>query len=493
MRRDRTAPKIKWSIFASFILFTAVILMALWVLQSLLLETFYFLGARNRMREVLLGFENITDAEIFAEHAEDVASEGQIVVLCYVMNERISVYAKADEDNADLATTLDDGTLRGIYERTKQNGGVLQERFDEVLEHSIRRPVRHSDNRMLTATVLEREGEADLLLLLDCAIALPSTTVSTMKQQLVFASLVLLGLAAAVSFFIARHISRPLVRISQKAKRISEGKYNTDFSERSYREIEELSETLNQASVELSKIDRLQKELIANISHDLRTPLTMIIGYAEVMRDIEGENNPENMQVIIDEAKRLSVLVNDLLEISRIQGGISQRHDEAFVMEEMVKETVERYRRLKEGGGFVFLCNAEGETRVIGDKSKILQVLCNLLNNAINYSGEKKQIELSVLHDGDAVRVEVKDYGMGIPEKDLPNVWQRYYKVDKVHRRSSVGSGLGLSIVREILEMHYARYGVTSKVGEGSVFWFSLPVEKETMLGEPLLSLPRSC
>ena len=492
MPRKRKAPEIKWSVFATFILFTAVILMGLWLLQSLLLETFYFLGARSRMKNLTPVFETMASQEEFSEYAESVANTEKMAVLCYEMGERPVTYVKAEQDASNLIMTLDDNTVRGIYERTKQSGGFLQERFDVTLSHSNRRPVRYSDNRMLTATVIERVGEKDLLLLLDCAIVLPDATVTTMRQQMIFASAVLLGLAAAVSFFIAGHISRPLVRISQKAKRISEGKYTTDFSERSYREIEELSETLNQASVELSKLDRLQKELIANISHDLRTPLTMIIGYAEVMRDIEGENNPENMQVIIDEAKRLSVLVNDLLEISRIQGGISQRNDEVFVIEQLVTETIERYRRLKEGAGFDFVCHAEGNSRVRADKSKILQVLCNLLNNAINYSGESKKIELTVLREETAVKVMVRDYGIGISEEDLPNVWQRYYKVDKVHRRSSAGSGLGLSIVREILEMHHARYGVISKPGEGSTFWFSLISEKELTLVETPLSLPPS-
>lgn len=492
MRRDRKAPDIRWSIFATFILFTAVILMGLWLLQSLLLETFYFLGARNRMKNLAPAFESISDRDAFIEYAESVSAAEKMAVLCYEIGEEMTVYAEVEADPSNLIMTLDNNTIYGIYKRTKGNDGFLQERFDVTLDHSNRRPVRHADNRMLTAAVIERVGEDDLLVLLDCAIVLPDATVDAMRQQMIFASVVLLGLATVVSFVIAGHISLPLVRINEKAKRISAGKYDTDFSERSYREIEELSETLNQASMELSKIERLQKELIANISHDLRTPLTMIVGYAEVMRDIEGENTPENMQVIIDEAKRLSVLVNDLLEISRIQGGISQRNDEVFVLEEVVTETVDRYRRLKAEAGFSFLCEAEGESKVRADKSKLLQVICNLLNNAIHYSDEKKQIEVRVFRVENACRVEVKDYGVGIAEEDLPNVWQRYYKVDKVHRRSSAGSGLGLSIVREILEMHHACYGVSSKVGEGSLFWFSLPIEKELSLTEPPLSLPPS-
>ena len=438
------------------------------------------------MRSLVEDFQSMTDEEEFLALVDNVASEEKLTILCCVMGEEAGFYTKAEGDTENLVTTLDDTTICSIYEEAKENDGFLQERFNEVMIHTERRPVRFSSDRLLTAAVLGSTAEGDLLLLIDCAIVLPTSTVTIMKQQLVFVSLILLGLATAVSFFIAGHISRPLVRISGKAKRISEGKYNTDFEERSYREIEMLSETLTQASMELSKLDRLQKELIANISHDLRTPLTMIVGYAEVMRDIDGEQTPENMQVIIDEAKRLSVLVNDLLEISRIQGGISQRRDEVFVLEDLVSETVERYRRLKENSGFTFLYTAEGKARVRADKSKLLQVLCNLLNNAINYSDEEKQIEVCVLHRNGEVRVEVKDRGIGIPEEDLPNIWQRYYKVDKVHRRSHAGSGLGLSIVREILEMHHARYGVMSKQGEGSVFWFALPEDKEMADAETL-------
>ncbi len=482
MRRDRKAPEIKWSIFATFIVFTASILIALWLLQSLLLDTFYFFSSKNRMKEIAFDLSHASSQTDFEKQMTDLATEEEIAILCCFVDDSFSVYAETEDDMKNIVLSLDRDTIATIYERTKQNEGFIQERFDVVLAHSQRRPVRQANSRLLTATVIS-QGKSEALLLLDSSIE-PSTDITqALQQQFVFTSVLLLGFAAAVSFFIARHISQPLVRISQKAKRISQGKYNTDFSETSYREIEELSETLNQASDELSKIDRLQKELIANISHDLRTPLTMIVGYAQVMRDIEGENTPENVQVIIDEAERLTGLVNDLLEISRIQGGISPRRDELFAMEALVEDTVARYRRLKENGGFSFAYRFEGKTApVYADKGKMLQALCNLLNNAINYSADDKRIEVCVSEKEGRVRVEVRDFGIGISEEDLPNVWQRYYKVDKTHRRSSVGSGLGLSIVREILEMHDARYGVQSKLGEGSVFWFELPIQKEAAL-----------
>ena len=305
-----------------------------------------------------------------------------------------------------------------------------------------------------------------------------------LQNQLLFVSIISLAIAAGIAFLLARHIARPLERINSKAKRLPRGEYNIDFSEKSYREIEELSETLNRTEDDLSKTDRLQKELIANISHDLRTPLTMIVGYAEVMRDIEGENKPENIQVIIDEATRLSSLVNDLLEISRIQGEREERKNEHFDLGDLATETVERYCRLKENSGFTFTAACDKDCLVYADKAKLLQVICNLINNAINYSEEDKRVSVRVLKKADAVRLDVVDHGIGIAPEHIEHVWERYYRGEKPHRRSTVGSGLGLSIVREILDLHHARYGVNSVLGEGSVFWFELLVENENLFPE---------
>ena len=238
----------------------------------------------------------------------------------------------------------------------------------------------------------------------------------------------------------------------------------------------ELSNTLTYAADEISKVDRLQKELLANISHDLRTPLTMIIGYGEVMRDIEGENTPENVQVIIDEAERLSLLVNDLLEISSYQTSGESIARDALNIDETLHELTLRYQRLKERAGYKFLYESNGEVYIYADKKRITQAVCNLINNAINYAGDDKTIIISCQNDSEKVRVSITDHGIGIPEEELGNVWQRYYKVDKTHVRGVMGSGLGLSIVKNIFELHGARYGIESRVGEGSTFWFELPI-----------------
>ena len=163
-------------------------------------------------------------------------------------------------------------------------------------------------------------------------------TVKTLTIQLGFISAILIIVAVVLAFTISWRVSKPIADVNAEAKKLVGGTYDGSGVCGSYREINELNETLTQVAYELTKVDRMQKELIANISHDLRTPLTMIEGYTEVMRDIPGENTKENLQVIIEETKRLSTLVNDLLEISQFQTGKQQLNLSVFSITDAVRE-----------------------------------------------------------------------------------------------------------------------------------------------------------
>ena len=220
-------------------------------------------------------------------------------------------------------------------------------------------------------------------------------------------------------------------------------------------------------------MEGLRRELLANVSHDLRTPLTMIRGYGEVMRDLPGENTPENVQIIIDETERLTNLVNDLLDLSRLEAGVMALDVTRFNLTESIRAILHRYDKLA-GYSFPFL--AEEDVFVTADELKISQVVYNLVNNAITYAGEDKTVALEQTVANGKVRVSVTDTGEGIPEEKLRDIWERYYKVDREHKRAQVGTGLGLSIVKHILELHGGAYGVVSQLGEGSTFWFELPV-----------------
>ena len=210
----------------------------------------------------------------------------------------------------------------------------------------------------------------------------------------------------------------------------------------------------------------------------------MIKGYSEMMRDIPGENTAENIQSIIDETEQLSELVNDLLDLSKIESGAKKFEPAELDLTEAVLSVMSRYEKMKASQGYNIDFEYESNVLVIADRTMILQVIYNLINNAINYCGDDLYVgvkqEIREGSDGSLkVRISVIDHGEGIAESQLPLIWDRYYKVDGVHRRATVGTGIGLSIVKKLLVRHGAAYGVDSKVGEGSVFWFELDVSEK--------------
>ena len=301
-------------------------------------------------------------------------------------------------------------------------------------------------------------------------------TVATLRVQLIYVSLILIILSLALALLLSRRIARPIININERSKEMAKGDYNVHFTASDYREVSELADTLNHTASELSRVETLRRELIANISHDLRTPLTMIRGYAEVMRDLPGENSPENVQVIIDESNRLASLVNHILDLSKLQSGTQQLSLTEYDLTESVRGIVDRVDKMTEADGYHITFTADHPARVYADAARIEQVIYNLLTNAVHYTGADHQVIVSQTIANGQVRITVQDSGEGISPELLPHIWDRYYKGDKVHRRTVMGTGLGLSIVKNILELHKARYGVDSVQGQGSNFWFELPV-----------------
>ena len=234
---------------------------------------------------------------------------------------------------------------------------------------------------------------------------------------------------------------------------------------------------MNTAATELSKVDRLRRELIANISHDLRTPLAFIYSYAEMMHDFPDEVTPEQSQIIMDETKRLTSLVNDMLDISLLEAGVAKLNRTHYNLTESLRNTVNRMNELTKNEGYRIEFEYGEEIALLADEVKITQVFYNLLLNAITHSGDDKTILVRQSVQDRAVKIEVIDHGEGISPGDLPYIWDRYYKVDKKHRRPIMGTGLGLSIVKKVIEMHHGQYGVISEEGKGSIFWFQLELE----------------
>jgi signal transduction histidine kinase len=309
------------------------------------------------------------------------------------------------------------------------------------------------------------------------------STIDILQNQLIYVSVIAMILAFIIAFFISRRISEPIENITRSAEKLGEGEYGVVFDGGHYSEITKLADTLTYTSLELAKSDNLQKDVIANVSHDLRTPLTMITSYAEMIHDLSGSDPKKrnaHLQVIIDEAGRLNKLVTDFLEISRMQSGAQEIDLTFFSLKELIENTLQAYTGFVEREGFNLVFISSGKGMILADAGRIKQVIDNLVANAFKYNGRDRTVEVKMFDEDGYVRCEVSDHGIGIPKKDLKYIWERYYRASTNYKRTN-STGLGLSIVKQILLLHGANFGVESALKKGSTFWFEIkkPTEDE--------------
>ncbi len=467
--KGRRASGISWRLFGTLVIFVVLILMVIWVFQVVLLNDFYESYKLDEFAETD-GFiyDTINDEARMTDTVYKRAVETDTCIRLFKVVDGVAKeIADADVNLGCMLHHMTPDGLAGLYGQAAKNNGVYTKKI-----------IKPTDNTSVLNTLyvsLKTNGSGDqYILMMDSELVPLNATVQILQRQFGWIMCLLIMGALIIALAISRVICVPLEKMSRSARKLAKGDYDEKFIGGGYREADELAETLNFASEELAKTDNLQKELVANISHDLRTPLTMIKGYSEVMRDIPGENNPENVQVIIDEAERLTELVNDMLDLSKIRSGTRKMEPEIFDLTETVREVMQRYEKLTEKDNYSVTFESAENVYVTADRTMILQVIYNLINNALNYTGEDKRVSIVQTVWDNRVRISVIDTGEGIAEDDLPYIWDRYYKVDKVHKRARIGTGLGLSIVKGILESHGALYGVESQVGEGSNFWFEL-------------------
>lgn len=304
-----------------------------------------------------------------------------------------------------------------------------------------------------------------------------NSTSLILKNQLIYIVILVMLVAIVVSYFLSKKITGPIRKITSQAKELGNGNYKISFEKSDIKEIDDLANTLNEVSLELSKTDELRRDLMANVSHDLKTPLTMIKAYAEMVKDIsykDDRKREEHLNIIIDETDRLTILVNDILEMSREEANADYLKIEEYDLVQEINDIIKRYSIIKETENYNIVCQIPKMAMVHADKSKINQVVYNLINNAINYTGDDKTVTIRLTEEEKDYLVEIIDTGKGISTKEIKYIWDRYYKQEKNHKRNVVGSGVGLSIVKTILIRHNFEYGVTSKKNKGTTFYFKI-------------------
>ena len=459
-----------------------IILALLWICQTVFLNSFYkavkVYESKQAVEEIA---GHITDEDI--EYRIAAQSSTHDVSIRVLDSNFETLYTASGRGERSFFRSIPDSEFYEFYQKAKEAGGTYTEsfegfdmRFDEPTQQEQKRSAPTS---YIISRIVEDNTGGVYTIILDTNITPVDSVITTLRVILIVVTVITVLAVLVTALILSSGLTKPLKKISEKAEILATGDYSVEFEPSTVKEIDALSDSLNYTKTELGKMDALQKELIANISHDLRTPLTLITGYAEVMRDIPGEATDENLQVIIDESNRLTSLVSDVLDISKLSSGVQQFQPEPLDLIECIDSVIPRYNKLIEKDDYKILFDKSGLSAapVKADRTRLLQVIYNLLNNAVSYTGEDKTVQIRLAEEADAYTVHIIDSGEGIEEDKLPYIWDRYYKVDKNHRRAQMGSGLGLSIVKQILDAHDADYGVSSTVGVGSDFWFSLKKE----------------
>ena len=465
-------------------IFSMAILLLIGALQILLIKPYY----RNDRIETIEYLTSVIEHSIILNpHVTSVDvndSFNSIVnnnVCAIILNEKGKIVYESDALGVVCAFNSDinlDGQLINIDNDSRSLINLLKNESD-IYSSSLISDI--TDKEML---LYGKRIKADLdnyYLFINSPLEPVESVVNFFMGQFFYIALFVLIISLFVSLMMANRISRPIEKIKNSANKLAEGDYDVDFEVKSFEEINELSVALNDATDKLSKIDELRKDLIANISHDIKTPLTMIKAYSEMIRDISGNNEEkrnQHLSVIMKEVDYLTRLVNDMAELSKMQAGYIQLTRQNFDMLDVINDAIAIHGAML-SEHHIDLRTKLTSSIVWADEIKMKQVVSNFISNAIKYSDDGSIIEIIMQDSEDKLRVEIKDHGHGIKEEDLPYIWDRYFKIDKKFSRNIKSTGLGLAIVRAILENHGAKYGVNSKVGEGSTFYFELSKDYE--------------
>jgi len=485
---------LRWRLFSYLLCFCMLMIGLLWVFQVVYLDRFYERIKTNEIEQTAATLTASVDAEQSAlfELAERLGQQREICISIYRVYDGTFTTTLSSLCQVDILgdCTIHHGTRNQIeeyYNQANWNGGIYENRVTrqafrlEDENYSRWLPPAYltlPDSLIYVRLVTGSSGK--YMFLLNSSISPMGAVVNTLRIQLFWISIILVIAAALLSTVIASHLSRPISKLTRSAQRLASGDFSGGFEGGAFRELDQLADTLNLAAYQLGKSEKLQRDILANISHDLRTPLTMIGGYAEFMRDFPEEDHSESLEVITDETKRLSKLIKDVLDLSQLNSGVQQLNAAVFDLSESLRDFANNYNHLVSPDGYRVELRIDEDVQVWADETKIIQAVGNMINNAMTHCGEDKLIILEQKVEVAWVKISITDHGCGISEQDMPYIWDRYYRSD-APQRSTKGSGLGLSIVKGIMDLHHAQYGVDSRLNEGSTFWFKLPLwhEKE--------------
>ena len=510
----------KTKLWIYFALFTAFIFIVLWLLQTVFLQGFYNRMLISDTREAAEDIITNSTKPDIEKKIDTIARKNSILVV--VADENGDIIYSSDEfkskhtksrsgesqfenemtshpqehtvsDQKDLSSDQSEDQMDSASDQPEKKPSKpdgknsektdyrsLPDDFDDVLEmleESTGEYVeRTNDDYYVYGTYINFHGEeSQFILYISTPMNAVGASVSILQKILALVTVLSLAAGFVLSWFLAKKFSKPVDTLCRKAEKLGEKDYSPEYEKGFCSELDALNDTLDHTNDKLSISRDFQMQLLSNVSHDLRTPLTMIKGYAEMIRDISWEDSEamkDDIQVVIKEADRLNALVNEILEYSELQSDTLHRDFEDFNLSELVKSTADRFEKLSSPDKVIIEKDIEPGIITTGDQNLIERALYNLMDNAVRHTGDGKKIRVSLKKADGKVIIEVRDYGAGIPAEEIEHIWERYYTSRQ--RKGKGVSGLGLAIVRQIVGMHDGKCYARSGQGEGCTFYIEL-------------------
>lgn len=465
-----TTKNMAFRIWFYFLLLTGIMLLFLWMLQISFIGPYY---ERNRSQTIQM---KVTEIERLLERSDISIVEEATGKILTTENMCISIYNDLGVrtyigENPNIPCQLNNLKNSTMKEYMIMADNASTHDFSINFNNGI-----HEQGMYFYGRSTLINGKPNYIFVIS-PIKLLDSTVFVLKRQFGLLALVVFSVATIVAFILSKRLSSPITKITNSAKKLADGDLSVDFEGNDYSEVETLASTLNYATQEFRKTDELRRDLVANVSHDIKTPLTMIKAYAEMIQDISGDNpemREQHLNVIVDEVNHLERLVNDMLTLSKYEANVFDIKETEYFMLQQIRATTHLFLALD----LHFEIHCDPNLMVVADEIKMGQVLYNYINNATKYVGNDNVIVIKADVEGDLVVVSVTDHGIGISPDIIDHIWDRYYKIDKNYQRSGSSSGLGLSIVKAICDASGSKYWVESELGVGTSFFYSVKKAK---------------
>lgn len=452
---------------ASILLLVLVILLPLGFVVNQTFSNFYFNKVQEQVEKASERYANSIDSldnqqlellELLASVTEQeiviVNNQGVIVANSGVPSLSLGENLRSNEFDA----LTKDSVIQSVY-------------YDEVNSSrymNIGRPIYSGDE--LIGGIFVMASIEDLYQSLDL-----------IRKSIILAGVGAVFLALGLTFILSRKLSSPLIEMEKATRRIATGELDTRISNESKDEIGSLAAAINDLAIELHRYRSNRQEFLANISHELQTPITYLEGYSSALENELYRNEEEKkqyLQIIQQEASRMSTLVKDLFDLSKMEEGkIALVFEEVDLVEVVENAMLKTKMKAQEKGLQLNFTHSHDLPSIEADGLRMEQILINIIENAIRYT-ESGTVKVKLSNNLDTIKVQIEDSGIGIPQEDIPFLFERFYRVEKSRSREFGGTGLGLAIVKQLVELQGGTISVESQIGKGTCFELKFPVAK---------------